>query len=62
MYTISGECFVWVPVLGGRRKSWTPESYFCEVYAQNDNKEKFIADFIAAWTNVMHADLYSQES
>ena len=27
-----------------------------EVYAQNDNGDKFIADFIAAWTKVMNAD------
>jgi len=29
-----------------------------EVYAQNDNSEKFIADFIAAWTKVMNADRF----
>jgi catalase-peroxidase len=30
---------------------------YAEVYAQDDNKEKFVADFIAAWTKVMNADL-----
>jgi catalase-peroxidase len=29
-----------------------------EVYAQDDNKEKFIRDFIAAWVKVMNADRF----
>jgi len=29
-----------------------------EVYAQDDNKEKFVADFVAAWTKVMNADRF----
>ena len=29
-----------------------------EVYAQNDNNEKFVADFIAAWNKVMNADRF----
>ncbi|MEH7113345.1 catalase/peroxidase HPI [Neobacillus niacini] len=29
-----------------------------EVYAQDDNKEKFVNDFIAAWVKVMNADRY----
>ncbi len=29
-----------------------------EVYAQNDAKEKFVADFVAAWTKVMNADRF----
>nr|WP_040400078.1 catalase/peroxidase HPI [Cecembia lonarensis] len=29
-----------------------------EVYAQEDNKEKFVKDFIAAWTKVMHLDRF----
>lgn len=29
-----------------------------EVYASNDSKEKFLRDFIAAWTKVMNLDLY----
>ncbi|MDA8539400.1 catalase/peroxidase HPI [Alphaproteobacteria bacterium] len=29
-----------------------------EVYAQSDNGEKFVADFIAAWTKVMNADRF----
>ncbi|UED72272.1 catalase/peroxidase HPI [Brevibacillus sp. DP1.3A] len=29
-----------------------------EVYAQDDNKEKFVSDFIAAWVKVMNADRF----
>jgi catalase-peroxidase len=29
-----------------------------EVYAQSDAKEKFVKDFVAAWTKVMHADRF----
>ena len=29
---------------------------YCEVYAQDDNKEKFVKDFVAVWTKVMNAD------
>ena len=31
---------------------------YAEVYAQDDNKEKFARDFIAAWTKVMNADRF----
>ncbi|NJO53514.1 MAG: catalase/peroxidase HPI [Bacteroidales bacterium] len=31
---------------------------YSEVYAQDDNKEKFVTDFIAAWTKVMNADRF----
>lgn len=31
---------------------------YSEVYAQDDNKEKFIHDFVAAWTKVMNADRF----
>lgn len=31
---------------------------YTEVYAQDDHKEKFVHDFIAAWTKVMNADLF----
>ena len=31
---------------------------YAEVYAQDDNREKFVHDFIAAWTKVMNADRY----
>jgi catalase-peroxidase len=31
---------------------------YAEVYAQDDSKEKFVRDFIAAWTKVMNADRY----
>ncbi len=30
---------------------------YAEVYAQDDNKEKFVNDFVSAWTKVMNADL-----
>ena len=29
-----------------------------EVYAQDDNQDKFKADFVAAWTKVMNADRF----
>ena len=29
-----------------------------EVYAQNDNAAKFVRDFVAAWTKVMHLDRF----
>jgi catalase-peroxidase len=29
-----------------------------EIYAQDDNKEKFVKDFVAAWTKVMNADRF----
>ena len=29
---------------------------YAEVYAQDDNKEKFVKDFVAAWTKIMNAD------
>jgi len=29
-----------------------------EVYAQNDAKEKFVHDFVAAWTKVMNNDRF----
>ena len=31
---------------------------YAEVYAQDDNQEKFVHDFIAAWTKVMNADRF----
>jgi len=31
---------------------------YAEVYAQDDNREKFVHDFIAAWTKVMNADRF----
>ncbi|RFB11397.1 catalase/peroxidase HPI [Bacillus sp. HNG] len=33
-----------------------------EVYAQEDNKEKFVRDFIAAWVKVMNADRFDLKS
>lgn len=32
---------------------------YAEFYAQNDNKERFVKDFVKAWTKVMQADLFS---
>jgi len=32
-----------------------------EVYAQNDSKEKFVNDFIAAWNKVMNSDRFDLE-
>ncbi|OYX85760.1 MAG: catalase/peroxidase HPI [Azorhizobium sp. 32-67-21] len=31
---------------------------YAEVYAQDDNKETFVKDFVAAWTKVMNADRF----
>ncbi|MFN1547894.1 catalase/peroxidase HPI [Vibrio natriegens] len=31
---------------------------YAEVYAQDDNQEKFVKDFIAVWTKVMNADRF----
>jgi catalase-peroxidase len=35
---------------------------YAEVYAQDDNKEKFLNDFVAAWTKVMNADRFDLEA
>ncbi|MCF8529567.1 MAG: catalase/peroxidase HPI [Aquiluna sp.] len=35
---------------------------YAEVYAQDDNKEKFVQDFIAAWTKVMNNDRFDLKS
>ncbi|AHF00689.1 catalase-peroxidase [Thiomicrospira aerophila AL3] len=34
---------------------------YAEVYAQDDNKQKFVNDFVAAWTKVMNADRFDLE-
>ncbi len=31
---------------------------YAEVYAQDDNQQKFVEDFVAAWVKVMNADRY----
>jgi catalase-peroxidase len=31
---------------------------YSEVYAQDDNREKFVKDFVATWTKVMNADRF----
>ena len=31
---------------------------YSEVYAQDDNKEKFVKDFVDAWVKVMNADRF----
>lgn len=31
---------------------------YCEFYAQDDNKEKFVKDFVKAWVKVMNNDRY----
>ena len=31
---------------------------YAEVYAQDDSREKFVQDFVAAWTKVMNADRF----
>ena len=34
---------------------------YAEVYAQDDNKEKFIEDFVKIWTKIMNADRQDQK-
>ena len=31
---------------------------YAELYAQDDNKEKFVNDFVSAWTKVMNLDRF----
>ena len=31
---------------------------YAEVYAQDDNKKKFVNDFVSAWVKVMNADRF----
>ena len=38
------------------------KSSYAEVYAQNDNKEKFVNDFVANWTKVKNADRFVLKS
>ena len=33
---------------------------YAEVYAQDDSQEKFVQDFVAAWTKVMNADRFDR--
>ena len=33
---------------------------YAEVYAQDDNRAKFVEDFVAAWTKVMNADRFDR--
>ena len=35
---------------------------YSELYAQNDNQEKFVKDFVNAWTKVMNADRFDLEA
>ena len=35
---------------------------YAEVYAQDDNKEKFVNDFVAAWAKVMDADRFDLDA
>lgn len=35
---------------------------YTEVYAQDDNKEKFVNDFVTAWTKVMNLDRFDLEA
>jgi catalase-peroxidase len=32
---------------------------YAEIYAQDDSKEKFVRDFVKAWTKVMNADRFA---
>jgi len=33
---------------------------YAELYAQDDNKEKFVNDFVQAWNKVMNADRFEK--
>lgn len=35
---------------------------YAEVYAQDDNGEKFVRDFVAAWTKVMNVDRFDLQA
>ncbi|MFT6011469.1 MAG: catalase-peroxidase, partial [Candidatus Azotimanducaceae bacterium] len=35
---------------------------YAEVYAQDDTKEKFVKDFVNAWSKVMNADRFDVDS
>ncbi|MCB9658075.1 MAG: catalase/peroxidase HPI [Polyangiales bacterium] len=35
---------------------------YAELYAQDDNHERFVRDFVAAWTKVMNADRFDLEA
>ena len=35
---------------------------YAEVYAQDDNKERFVHDFVAAWVKVMNADRFDLQA
>ena len=35
---------------------------YAEVYAQDDNRSKFVSDFVAAWTKVMNADRFDLQA
>ncbi len=35
---------------------------YAEVYAQDDNRAKFVADFVAAWVKVMEADRFDMQA
>ena len=35
---------------------------YVEVYAQDDNGEKFVRDFVTAWTKVMNADRFDLQA
>ena len=35
---------------------------YAEVYAQDDNREKFVRDFVEAWTRVMNADRFDLQA
>ena len=59
---------------GGGEVKWTATSAdlvfgsnsilrsYAEVYAQDDNAEKFVHDFVAAWTKVMNADRFDLQA
>ena len=71
--TGSGETFE-IRARNGGEVKWTATSAdlvfgsnsilraYAEVYAQDDNAEKFVHDFVAAWTKVMNADRFDLQA
>ena len=43
-------------VIGGTSSQRETLRSIAEVYAANDGREKFVQDFVAAWTKVMNLD------
>jgi hypothetical protein len=45
-----------------RRGACSGQSAIAEVYAADDGREKFVRDFVAAWTKVMNVDRFESRA